>query len=919
MAPRSQNPAEDSRVPPRRRSALTFWVPAITAFVVLTSFGGGIDLYTNWLWFQSVNFQQIFTTELTAKIALFCATALVFVVFFLTNAFVARWLVRRNILFFSDETLVTQRVVTYAVWAIALLLGWMVGSTASANWLTVLEYLRQVPFGIADPIFGKDVSFYIFTLPLLKFAQGWLVIVLFLSLFGAAGIYLLEQQNNLQEGRFVVLPHVLLHLSILGALIFGAFAWGHWLDAFDLMYSSRGVVFGASYTDIVVLLPGLRVMIGLALLSAALLLVNIFVRRNASLPLAAIIIWMVGGFLLRGLIPGVIQRFIVEPNELARESAYIRYNIDFTSHAYNLDKIESREFSTKDTLTTADLEDNLATLENIRLWDYGPLLETFQQLQELRLYYTFLDVDLDRYDVNGKYRQVALSAREMDITQLQSPTWINQKLQFTHGYGVVMNPVNEISAEGLPNLWIKNLPPQSSVSLPITRPEIYFGENTTDYVFVNTREKEFDYPGEGDESVYTTYAGTGGVKLDNYFKRIAFAIRMADANILLSKDITTDSAIMIYRQIKTRVQAIAPFLQYDNDPYIVVGDDGKLYWLLDAYTSSSLYPYSERVNGTNYIRNSVKVVIDPYHGSVAFYLYDPTDPLAQTFNRIFPGIFQPAEQIPATLKRHIRYPEGLFRVQSDLYRTYHMKDPKVFYNKEDLWAVPQETLAGASQPVEPYYIIARLPGESADEFMLIQPFTPHNKDNLVAWLAARSDGENYGGLVSYRFPKQKLLYGPRQIEARIDQDPEISAQFSLWDQGGSQVIRGNLLVLPLGDALLYVEPIYLQAESGRIPELKRVIVASGDQVIIEETLAKGLAGLLGGMATPTLAEIQPEPAAEETQPVAGDTVGQLAESASAHYEAAQKALQQGDWAVYGAELDLLKADLDELVKLTGEK
>jgi hypothetical protein len=863
----------------------------------------------------------VFLTELTAKITVFLIMAFVFVIFFFLNTYLARWQVKRNILFFSDEILVTQRVVTYAVWAVALLLAWLVGSTASANWLTVLEYLRQVPFGIDDPIFRIDISFYVFTLPLLKFVQGWTVIVLFLSLFGAAGIYLLEQRNNLEEGRIVILPHVQLHLSILGALIFLTFAWGHWIDAFDLMYSDRGVVFGASYTDIAVVLPVLRVLMGIAVLSAVLLLANIFVRRNV-LPIAAIFIWLVGGFLLRGVLPGVIQRFMVEPNELVREAPYIEYNIEFTNRAYNLHNVEEREFKDFEILSAQVLADNTITLENVRLWDYRPLLQTFRQIQGLRLYYTFLDVDLDRYMVDGKYRQVALSARELDKSQLQSQTWINQKLQFTHGYGVVLNPVNEVSSDGLPQLWIKDLPPKSSIGLPISRPEIYFGENTTDYVFVNTQEKEFDYPGEGDQAIYTTYAGSGGVGLDNYLKRVAFALRMNDANIVLSRDITTQSRILLYRNLQTRVKTIAPFLQYDDDPYIVVGDDGKLYWILDAYTISNLYPYSERVsNRFNYIRNSVKVVIDPYNGSVTFYLYDSDDPLAQTYGRIFPNFFEPAQQMPETLKRHVRYPEGLFTIQASLYRTYHMKDPKVFYNKEDLWAIPQETFSGNTQPVVPYYIIARLPGETEDEFILIQPLTPHNKDNLVAWLAARSDGEHYGKLVTYRFPKQELVFGPLQIEARIDQEPDISSEFSLWDQGGSQVIRGNLLVLPMDNSLLYVEPIYLQAESGRIPELKRVIVSSGDQVIMAETLADGLIQLLGGLA-PEVAEEIASPEVETTEGEGGEivirTVRQLAESASAHYEAAQEALQEGDWATYGAELEAMKADLDELMEAVEE-
>lgn len=893
-----------------------FWVIAFIVFIVFVSFNRAVELYTDWLWFKAVGYSQIFTTEFSAKVITFLAAAVIFVILFLANTAIARWQVKRNTLFFSDETLVAQKMVTYVVLAVALLLAWLVGSTASANWLTVLEYLKQVSFNIADPIFGMDVSFYIFTLPLMKFLQGWLVVVLFLSLFGAAGIYLLEQRDNLEEGRFVLLPYAQLHLSVIGALIFLAFAWGHWLDGFGLMYSNRGVVFGASYTDINVVLPVLRIMMGVAALSAVLLVINIFIRKNVF-PLAAIFIWLVGGFLLRGVVPGVVQRFVVEPNELQREAPYIAHDIEFTNQAYNLTKVQETEFDTLKDLAAAELENNADTLNNIRLWDYRPLLQTFRQLQELRLYYTFHDVDLDRYTIDGQYRQVAISARELEKAQLQSPTWVNQKLQFTHGYGVVMNPVNEVTPEGLPNLWIKDLPPKSSIGIEVNRPEIYYGESTTDYVFVKTNEREFDYPGEGDKSVYTQYEGMGGVPLSSYLTRLAFAYRLGDSNIILSSDITNASRIMFHREIQTRVRTIAPFLRYDDDPYIVLGDDGRLYWIQDAYTISNLYPYSARMGGFNYIRNAVKAVVDPYNGTVTFYLFDPNDPLAQTYSRIFPGIFKPASELPETLRSHIRYPEGLFRVQVNLYQTYHMKDPNVFYNKEDLWAIPQENFSGNTQPVEPYYVIARLPGEPDEEFILFQPLTPHNKDNLVAWFAARSDGEHYGELVAYRLPKRELVFGPLQLEARIDQDPEISAQFSLWDQGGSQVIRGNLLVLPLGDALLYVEPIYLQAESGRIPELKRVIVASGDQVIMGNTLAEGLTKLLNILTGQEVAVPLPggEQPPAQVSPLADQTVRQLAESASAHYDAAQAALQQNDWATYGKELDAMKAALDQMLQI----
>jgi uncharacterized membrane protein (UPF0182 family) len=621
---------------------------------------------------------------------------------------------------------------------------------------------------------------------------------------------------------------------------------------------------------------------------------------------------------------------VVEPNELAREAPYIENNIRFTNLAYGLDKIQERDFPQATPLTPKILSDNQTVLKNIRLWDYRPLLQTYQQIQAIRLYYHFLDVDLDRYTINGEIRQVALAARELDINQLQAPTWVTQRLQFTHGYGVVVNPVNEVTGDGLPQLWVKDFPPESSVvELKVERPEIYHGEGTADYVFVKTQEREFNYP-EGQQNVYANYEGTGGVVLDSYLKRLAFALRLADVNMMLSQDFTPTSRVMLHRNITDRASQIAPFLRFDQDPYLIIGDDGQLYWLLDAYTSSDLFPYAEPIGDLNYIRNSVKIVIDAYNGAPTFYAVDPADPLLKSYMAIFPTLFTPLSDMPDWLRAHLRYPEDLFSIQAKLYQTYHMSDVNVFYNKEDLWQTPLESFAGNTQPVEPYYVVLRLPGETKAEYVLTQPFTPNNKDNLTAWLAARSDEEHYGQLIVYRFPKQQLIFGPLQIEGRIDQDPEISAQITLWNQSGSQVIRGNLLVLPIDNALLYVEPLYLQAVNGQIPELKRVIVVSGDQIIMRETLAAALQAFFGETA-PALTSTEPSAVTSETEPTPETTpaapstaeplsqdVNQLATTASNHYEAAQKALQNGDWATYGEELEKMKAALDTLVKLTSQ-
>ncbi|MEM7343984.1 MAG: UPF0182 family protein [Chloroflexota bacterium] len=916
-----------------QRNTVRLWTLVTLLIVLYLLVQFGITLYTDFLWFEHLGLETVFVTELWAKIIVGVVVGVPFAIIFFVNVYIARWQSIRAILFFSDDVLVSQRAVLWAILGATAVLGWLIGAAASSNWLLFLQFANQQPFNLADPVFNQDVGFYIFSLPFFKFIQTWLVVALFLAAIGAIAIYALAQQNNLAEGRVVVLPHVQLHLSIIGALIFLTFAWGHWLDLFDLLYSPRGVAFGASYTDINVSMPALRTLLFVAIGVSVVLLLNTFLRRPA-LSLSAIFVWLMVGIIGNGFLPGIIQRYAVEPNELARETPYIQNNIRFTNYAYSLDRIEERDFSEVVPITPEKLTNNEATLQNIRLWDYRPLQQTYQQIQAIRLYYQFVDIDLDRYMIDGELRQVALSARELDKAQLQSPTWVTQKLQFTHGYGAVVNPINGVTGEGLPELWVKDLPPESAVDLPITRPEIYYGEATDDYVFVNTTEREFNYP-SGDENVFANYEGSGGVVMNTTLKKFAFALRLADTNMLLSQEFTNDSRVLLRRNIQQRVRTIAPFLEYDRDPYLVISDEGRLFWIQDAYTTSSLFPYSEPIGDLNYIRNSVKVLIDAYHGTLTFYIVDSDDPLLKAYTNIFPELFTPMNQMPEWMLAHLRYPESLFRIQSTLYQTYHMRDVNVFYNKEDLWELPQETFAGSTQAVEPYYVVLRLPGEEKDEFVLIQPFTPNNKDNLIAWMAARSDGEHYGELVAYSFPKQELIFGPLQIEARIDQNPEISSQITLWDQGGSEVIRGNLLVLPVDDSLLYVEPLYLRAENGEIPELKRVIVASGNEVVMEETLSEALVSLFAGDVnfasndeTPSdesAAETDTTPSDETTETessntvVLSDDVGELAAMASEHYEAAQTALKAGDWTTYGEELEQLEAILAELVKLTGEQ
>jgi uncharacterized membrane protein (UPF0182 family) len=557
--------------------------------------------------------------------------------------------------------------------------------------------------------------------------------------------------------------------------------------------------------------------------------------------------------------PGLIQRYQVSPNEIVKEKPYIDFNIRYTRLAYGLDNIEEREFPAEETLTLQDLRKNEATLKNIRLWDTQPLLATYSQLQEIRTYYKFTDIDIDRYLINGEYRQVTLSPRELSAKDLPSRIWINERLTYTHGYGAVVSPVNRVTREGLPEFWVKDIPPAASTDLRISRPQLYFSELATDYVFVKTQAKEFDYPA-GDQNVYTTYEGQGGIPLGSFWRKTLFAARLGDLKLLLSNDLTPGSRVLLYRNIRERVQRIAPFFRYDDDPYMVISTAGRIVWLLDGYTVSDRFPYSAPTRGLgNYVRNAVKVTVDAYDGTVHFYVADPADPLIRTTARIFPGLLQPLDAMPADLRAHIRYPEGLFRVQAGMYAVYHMRDTQVFYNKEDLWSIPVRHGAGPDRPMEPYYLILRLPGEPKEEFVLLIPFNPSKKDNLSAWLAARSDPPHYGKLVVYNFPKQKLIYGPRQIEARIDQDSFISQQLSLWNQRGSQVIRGNLLVIPIERSLVYVEPLYIAAEKGQLPELKRVIVGFGDRIAMAETLEDAMARVFGGPAASAGAEAAPGP------------------------------------------------------------
>lgn len=883
-----------------RRILLVLIAVFFVLFVLFMLLSG---FYTDLLWFDSLGLSSVFYTAITAKVGVFLAFSLLFLVFFLANLLIARKLSDWGGFFLPGQKYyIPSRTVNVALVVAAVILALLNGLGTVGQWDTMLRYLNQRPFGVLDPIFSQDVGFYIFTLPVYRFLQGWLMEVLILTLLGSAAVYLMVQLAAWRQIKLWLTRKGALHLACLGALLLLVVAWGYRLSAFELLFSPEGVTFGAGYTDIHARLLAYNLSFWTVILCVLLLLGGVVSRRPWILAMGGAL-WLLVAAGVGGVYPTFMQQFQVQPNELIKELPYMEYNIDLTRRAYGLDRIQEMGFGSVTDLTAEALADAEATIGNIRLWDYRPLRDTYAQIQEIRSYYEFVDVDVDRYYYDGNYRQVSLSPREMATEQLQSRTWVNDHLQFTHGYGLAMSPVNEVTREGLPELLIRDLPPRSVPGLEITRPEIYYGEKTDTYVFVNSTIKEFDYP-SGDRNVFTTYEGSGGVLMNSPLKRAAFSYRFGDVSVLVSQYLTPETRVMLHRNIRQRVRQVAPFLLYDPDPYLVLVD-GRLVWLQDAYTATHMYPYSQPYSDRfNYIRNSVKVAIDAYNGHMTFYIADPQDPLIQVYAAIFPDLFNPWEEMPEDLRAHLRYPEGLFTIQAQMNNTYHMQDPTVFYNKEDLWTVAHEVYEGNDQPTEPYYVTMSLEDQEEQEFVLIQPFTPANKQNMVGWMAARCDGEHYGKLLLYKFPKQELIYGPLQIEARIDQEPTISSQLSLWSQRGSRVIRGNLLVIPIGNSLLYVEPLYLQAETGQLPELKRVIVAFGEQVTMADTLDEALASIGGAPAV----------AGEEEEAEEPTEVHDLAVSALDHYEQAQEYLQQGDWAGYGAELEAMRQDLESLVE-----
>ena len=916
------------------RRGLSFIVfVAIIGFSVARAIA---TFFTNYLWFDSVNLNSVWIKILLTKGALVGATSLLAFIFIFTNLRLAVRATPVMDIFESFESQdplsrfrawTNERFLRYRLWG-SIGLSLFLGAGASQLWEQVLLFLNQQSFGVTDPVFQADVSRYVFGLPLYRLFVSWgfqlviftsLIIVLFFVATGAL---------QLRQGR---LPEVSsgakAHLSVLLAFIAILKAFAYRLDSMELLYSPRGKVFGASYTDVIAHLPALNLLILISLFGAVLLLVNIK-RRGWLLPATAISLWLAVSIIVGGLVPAAIQRFRVVPDELNKELPYVENHIDYTRLAYGLDSIEEKSFAASPDLSQDDISNNKQTVDNIRLWDPTVLAETYSQLQEIRAYYALQEVDVDRYRINGELTQVMVAARELDQTNLPAVGWVNERLQYTHGFGVVFSPANNVASQGQPDFYVKGVPATTTVAeLEVEQPRIYFGESadSVEYVVVNSLQDEVDYPlsTEGQSVAYTNYSGDGGVGIGSFFRRLGFALRYSELNLLISNQLSDDSKLIMERNIVSRVKKAAPFLYTDNDPYLAL-IDGNLFWIIDMYTVSDKYPYAQpadtrRINENsglpvnfNYLRNSVKAVVNAYDGTMNFYVVDENDPIMTAYNDIFPDLFSPKSEMSSELLDHIRYPEDLFTIQSDMYRDYHMTDPRVFYADEDPWVIPSDssttprvaTLRGefteiGFKPMLPYYLLMSLPGETDLSYLIFQPFNPENRPNMQSFLVADADPENYGQLIDFRLPKGEFVDGPSQVATRINQDPDISQIFTLLDQQGSSVIKGNLFVVPINQSILYYQPIYLQGEQNPLPEFKFVVVVFQDRIIMSETLSEALASIFGDELISDVVE--------ESE---GESPLDLLAKATTAFEQAQEQLQKGNLGKYQELIDQAQQYVD---------
>lgn len=891
----------------RARILVVFAAVALFGLPLLATIA---QVATDYLWFIDLGQREVFVTRIASQALTGAAFALVTFVLLYVNMAVARRMAPRAVLTSVGdlpprfEEIISQIRTRSSTFVDRLIL-WgsvtgsvLVGIAMSGQWVTLRLALTGTVFGETDAQFGRDIGFYVFTLPALRMVADWLTPILLLVLVLTLLVHLVDGAIQPVARLQGVAPHVKAHVSVLLGFIVASRAFDYYLRIYELNFSPRGQVNGASYTDVNAQLPALQVLIVIALLSATALLVNIRFQ-GWRLPIAALGLWVAASILVGSAYPAIIQQFRVRPNEIAAEQPYIERNIAATRKAFGLDQVETRQFPAAETLTPQDVVNNAGTLENIRLWDPSIVAQSYSQLQVIRPYYDFADVDIDRYMIDGTRQQVLVSAREMDTSQLdpQAQTWVNTHLVYTHGYGMVMSPVNAADTRGFPRFLIGDIPPRSTIDLEVEQPAIYFGERTTDYVIVNTGIEEFDYP-VGDENAESSYDGASGIKVGSLLRRAAFALRFGASQILFSQYIDADSRVLFARDIQTRIERVAPWLWLEDDPYPVITPDGRVTWVVDGYTWSNHYPYSQPYQGVNYLRNSVKVTVDAYDGTTTLYAFDESDPVLQAWRDVFPGLVKDGSELPDEIRAHLRYPQGLFSIQAEVYKRYHMTNPRVFYNKEDLWQLPGET---DGTPMEPFYVLMRLPGETAEDFHMIIPFTASKRPNMIGWMSAKSDPADYGKRVVYQFPKERVILGPDQVLARINQDETISPQLTLWSQRGSQVIFGNMLVVPLEESIVYIQPLYLQAEQGAIPELTRVLVVYADKVEMAPDLEQALLKVFGAGEAP----VAP---GDDDPPVSDGTAAE----ARSLYEQAIEAQKAGDWAEYGRLIRELGRVLDQI-------
>ena len=936
----------DVSPPPRRR----WWRWIILAAVILLfGLSRTLSIYVEALWFGSLGYSSVYWYTFRLKLALFIIFALVTViilraVFWLLERLFAPFALERRVIMLNNQpvSISPARILRPLAWIISLFFGLIYGLGMSAEWQTFALFLHHQPTGISDPIFSKPLSFYLFTLPLQQLLNSWLMMLAFIILCGSLLYTLLSLPQQISNTAKVKgLMRGTGYAAVSGALagFLLLLAWRVYLARFPYLWTDHQTFTGVTYTEANYLLPGYIIVAIALIIAAAIVILNAFTQRRLRWLIAAIAL-PVAVFVVAGiLIPAYVTSFIVKPNELGRETPYIEHNIEWTRRAFGLDHIEQRNFEAEASHDAFDLSANRATLDNIRLWDWRALQDTLRQIQTIRTYYDFPDVDVDRYRIGGEVRQMMVAAREIDDDKLpaQSRNWINERLIYTHGYGITMNTANGFTPEGMPRFVLSNMPIESSApEIKVTRPEIYFGQKTNSHVYVKTKQNEFNYP-QGEANNYTTYEGTGGIQIGGAFRRLLLAWSLDDLSKLpFSDDVTSESRLLMRRNIRERVETLAPFLIYDKDPYIVVADDGRLYWMIDAFTESTTYPYARHYRAedqrVNYIRNSVKVTIDAYNGSVIFYVFDAQDPLINAYRAVFPALFREASDMPADLRAHVRYPETLIKTQGEVYSLYHTQNTKVFFQREDVWSVASQISLNQenrqqAEPLEPYFVLMQLPGEqTVNEFVQILPFTPANRNNMIGWMAGRSDGQAYGSLLVYNFSKSRLVDGPMQIEARIDQNAQLSSQFTLWNQQGSRVRRGHLLVIPIGRSLLYVEPIYLQAERSPMPELRLVVLATQERLGYGSNFEEALTSLFG-----TTAGAKPQ--AEQTRPKAEEEVAGLAPSSSPlpqntrqlinraaeEFDEYQRLTAQGRLGEAGQKLESLRRTLEELKKAEGGK